>query len=128
MERNQLFNALMFLLRLFLLFQPFFNNQLITASETPDEEVIGSGTALIYDDDPGTNLIDRVLKLKSQNQRQREEMAVMKTIASEDRKEINELKSRVASLEESQTETNNQKVLKRPKRPYRLLSTSNILR
>lgn len=75
----------MFLLRLFLLLQLFFNNHLITANQTPNDEVIGSGAALIGDDDTGAGLLDRVMKLESQNQCQREEMAVMKAAASEDR-------------------------------------------
>lgn len=74
--------------------------------------------------DDGWNLRDRMKKMEERSKRQEKEIGHLRTNANDDRKEINQLKSRVAQLEASSVKTSlNNKVLERSKRPYRLHQT-----
>lgn len=82
-----------------------------------DESFIQNGDRL--------NLNDRMSKLEVENRQQKQEMAVMKTIIDENRKEMENLNGKVFSLEQfARTKNENSDkidVLSRPKRPYRLI-------
>ena len=63
-------------------------------------------------------------KIENRSRHQEQEITVLKTNAIEDRKEINQLKLRVAQLEESSTFSVASSLV-RTKRLYRLLPITN---
>lgn len=69
-----------------------------------------------------SELFDRMTKIESKNLKQDNEISLLKMKSIEDRREINELRERVAHLEESQLKNlTTEYALDRPKRPVRLL-------
>jgi len=72
----------------------------------------------------GKNLNDRMSQIEAKSQRQENEISFLKTTVVEDKRIIRQLRGRVSRLESfmltSSSETN-EKLLLRPKRPYRLL-------
>ena len=70
-----------------------------------------------------SDLSDRMTKIESKNLLQEKEISSLKTMAVEDRKEINLLKERVAYLEAESPLTNvtTENIIGRAKRPVRLL-------
>ena len=87
------------------------------AAENQDEPDNQNGDRL--------NLKERMSKLETENRQQKQELAVMKTTLDENRKEMENMKGRVSLLEQSEgTETQERDqndLLSRPKRPYRLI-------
>jgi len=69
-------------------------------------------------------LHERMGKIEAQNRRHEKEISVLKTEKVEDRKEIRQLRERVALLEDATLTYNassDEKLLKRSERPVRLL-------
>ena len=78
-----------------------------------------------FQNDNRLNLNDRMSNLEAENMQQKQEMTVMKTKIDENRKEMENLNSRILILEKPET-TEAQKsddidVFSRSKRPYRLM-------
>ena len=78
-----------------------------------------------FEGNDGTNLNDRMSKMETQSRKQENEISFLKRAVFEDKKTIRHLRGRVSSLESllmlaSNSETS-EKLLLRPKRPYRLL-------
>ncbi len=77
-----------------------------------------------------SEMFERMSKIEVHNQEQQKEISILKNQRKEDRNEIHHLRERVSQLEAS-TPTNNMtnedSMLRRQKRPVRLLPTS-ILR
>ena len=72
----------------------------------------------------GTNLNDRMSQIEAKSQRQESEISFLKTTVVEDKRIIRQLRGRVSNLESLMLTRNpepNEKLLLRPKRPYRLL-------
>lgn len=115
--------TVLFLLRLIVLLKLLFNYKQCTSEATE----IGFRFPDKYNSPKDEwNLKDRMKQMEDRSQRQEKEIDHLKTNAYYDRKEINQLKSRVAQLEASQTVNSfySSKVLERSKRPYRLLPTN----
>jgi len=77
----------------------------------------------------GNNLNDRMSQIEARSQRQEHETSFLKATVVEDRRIIRQLRSRVSSLESLMLTKNletNEKLLLRPKRPYRLLPVHQI--
>ena len=110
-----------FLFKLIILFQLYsyikFTTEATQLSQT-------RGNVGQFDQTDGNNLKDRMSKIEAKSQRQEKEISLLKTAVVEDKRTIRQLRSRVSSLESlmmtSNSETN-EKLLLRPKRPYRLL-------
>jgi len=112
MEENH-FKALSFLLKFVLLLQLVYsiNHQFgADASIQPEQH-------------------DRLNKVEAQTRRHENEISLLKTEKIEDRKEIRQLRERVALLEDStfSNASSSEKILTRLKRPVRLLP-SQVLR
>jgi len=77
----------------------------------------------------GDNLNDRMSQIEAKSQRQENEISFLKVTAVEDRRIIRQLRGRVSSLESLMLTRNsetNEKLLLRPKRPYRLLPMDQV--
>ena len=78
---------------------------------------------LLEEHDDSNNLKDRMSKMEESSNKQRNEISFLKKTVLEDKKIIRHLRGRVSNLESlvlaSNSETS-EKLLLRPKRPYRL--------
>lgn len=77
-----------------------------------------SNNDAIYRGKDGLDLNDRVTKLEAHKHNQDKEMGNLKNIVEEERKISNQLRDRVAKLEEA---NDTPKIIERQKRPVRLL-------
>ena len=75
------------------------------------------------------NFNDRMAQIEAKSQRQENETSFLKATVVEDRRIIRQLRSRVSSLESlmlTKSLETNEKLLLRPKRPYRLLPVDPV--
>ena len=84
------------------------------------------GNVILFEEHNGANnLKDRMSKMEESSNKQRNEISFLKKTVFEDKKIIRHLRGRVSNLESlvlaSNSETISEKLLLRPKRPYRLL-------
>jgi len=76
-----------------------------------------------------TNLNDRMSQIEAKNQQQEKEILFLKAVVVEDKRDIRHLTlcvSRLESLLATKNSASSEKLLTRPKRPYRLLPLSKI--
>ena len=82
------------------------------------------GNVILFDEHDGTNnLKDRMSKMEESSNKQRNEISFLKKTVFEDKKIIRHLRGRVSNLESLALASNSdtsEKLLLRPKRPYRL--------
>jgi len=112
-----------FLFKLILLLQ-LYSHLKFTTEASQISPTIRENVAQFEGND-GTNLNDRMSKMETQSRKQENEISFLKRAVFEDKKTIRHLRGRVSSLESllmlaSNSETS-EKLLLRPKRPYRLL-------
>jgi len=107
------------LLRLTLLIQ--FTTGSATSDQVKTTTVqVGSSS---YND---LNLSNRMLEIEAKNRHQEGEIALLKTLRVEDKREIIQLRDRVEHLETSMTKTTgHETILERQKRPFRLLPANS---
>ncbi len=112
------------LLRFLLLFKLYYHVQftLVGGTENRIESNLNVEWPSIVENMMDLN--ERMKKIENQDRHQEQEIYFLKTNAIEDRKEINQLKLRVAQLEESST-VSVASSLVRTKRLYRLLPITN---
>ena len=88
-------------------------------------EAAGNQDEPDYKNGDRLKLNERMSKLETENRQQKQEIAVMKTTIDENRKEMENINGRVSLLEQAErTETQERDqndLLSRPKRPYRLI-------
>lgn len=75
------------------------------------------------------NLNNRMSLIEAKNQQQEKDIYFLTAVAVEDKKDIRHLKRRVSRLESllvAKSSASSEKLLVRPKRPYRLLPVSKI--
>jgi len=109
-----------FFLRIWLLFQLCPQNGFGEEVHKDNDAVIESKTS------DGTDLNSRVAKLEAKSQHQEVKIEVLQTQLEEERKFSKQLSSRISQLEAlaDPSFSENDQVLQRPKRPYRLLPPS----
>ena len=77
-----------------------------------------------------SNLNDRMSLIEAENQQQRKEISFLKAVVVEDKRDIRHLTRRVSRLESllvmAKSSASSEKLLMRPKRPYRLLPVGQI--
>lgn len=93
------------------------NQQLTEAGQVIPNQI--STDVQLYHDE--LNLGNRMSAIEAKNRYQEDEIALLKTLRAEDKIVINQLKNRVEQLEKTVANVDsNEKVLARPKRPFRL--------
>lgn len=104
-----------------ILFQP---NHHFTAGATQNQ--ISMSAAQLDHTCDELNLNNRMSEIEDKSRRQEDEIGILKTLRAEDKMVIDQLKDRVGQLETTGANAgaNNEKILDRPKRPFRLASAN----
>ena len=107
-----------FFLRIWLLFQLYPRNGFAMKLPKDNGAVIESKTS------DGTDLNSRLTKLEAKSQHQEVKIEVLQTQLEEERNFAKQLSSRISKLEvpDDPSFSKNDQLIKRPKRPYRLLT------
>ena len=82
-----------------------------------------------FGENDGNNLNYRMSQIEAKSQRQEQEISLLKTTVVEDKRIIRQLRGRISSLESLMLTSNskiNEKLLLRPKRPFRLLPLHSV--
>jgi len=86
--------------------------------------------SLFKETNDGSNLNDRLLRIEAKNQKQENEISFLKAVVVEDKNVIRQLTGRISRLESilmaNQSSASREKLLTRPKRPFRLVKVDKI--